>query len=153
MRFIQTGLPGTRFSNRLIRRSLVNIAILFVLTFTNAVFANTPKDQTPSFNFGVGAGIQYGVIGAQFNFIHNNARIYLSTGILGGALGLDYAVSSNVSVGTSLFAVIVAGYSFNANYYFNSTFSSGWKIGVDLFNGVSGGGNNFGAFLSGGLTF
>jgi len=131
----------------------VNTALFIVLTFTNVVFAQTPKDETPSFNIGVGAGIQYGVIGAQFNFIHNNAKIYLSTGILGGALGFDYAVSPKVSVGTSVFAILNVGYSLNANYYFNSAFSSGWKIGVDLFDIVSASGSNFGAFLSGGLTF
>lgn len=82
----------------------------------------------------VGAGIQYGgVIGYQASIQSGNNNFRLGLGVAGISAGYDYFVTPKLALGVQAFGVFfITGYALNLNYYFSSTSSTGWMLGMDI---------------------
>lgn len=86
-------------------------------------------------NFSAGTGFQFGgVIGVKYAIdVSENSRVFASAGLIGGAIGYEYAFSENNAVSLSLGSeVIVSEKGFimlDYNHYFDGRNNSGWHIG------------------------
>lgn len=130
--------------------------------FSTHAAANSDSHEY-QFTSSFGLGSQYaGIIGAQFGVDNNKHKFYGAVGLLGLGAGYNYAVGENTAVGINAFFLsAIAGYGVSANYYFGSTFSTGWMIGVDVFSisatlvgdGGEGANGEIAAFISLGYVF
>ena len=103
--------------------------ILLVMYFASAAAA------AAEFKSAVGFGTQFGgVLGWQGSAHSGNSKLHLSIGIFGASLGYNHSIKSNVSIGVQGFAIVFSeGAGLNANYYFTSTSTPGWMIGLDVY--------------------
>lgn len=99
----------------------------------SGLFALNPVAAEAEFNWGVGAGVQYGgVIGAQGVYGLPGTKLKLAIGLAGISAGVEQYLGERFSVGYQAFGIgLTTGWGFYANYYIPHKDENRWVVGVD----------------------
>jgi len=108
---------------------------------TIALLAGLPStSRAVDFDFSLGWGTQYGLIGTQLAVNHNDSKYYVSLGLPSASVGIktQFEEDKNKSWGGNvgkIFGIFSSDINFaslNYNYHFNGFHNSGWEIGLGI---------------------
>lgn len=101
-------------------------------------FIVSPGANAGEYDFGVGAGIQYGaLLGGQGSYLFGNNKVRFGLGYAGYALGYERFLSSKYSLGVQYFAnQFFVGGALSLNYLVGASRTRGWVLGLDIYRGV-----------------